>query len=577
MSRLHTPSPDEPQLTLRAVLAGGLLGGMISAMNIYFGLRTGWSIGGSLVAAILAIGLFTLLRPKQPYSLLEANITQTTGSAAGSMASAGGLVAAIPALGMLGYRLDYLEMSLWVLAVAFLGVFFAIPLRHQMIVVEQLRFPAGTATAEMLCAMLQRGGDALSRARALIIWAVLAAGFTLVCYFVPQVGAPEMAWVGLAGVAAWGFKPLISPMLAGTGMIIGPRVGASLLLGALVGWGILGPHARERGWAGEEIMSHAGGVRGWLLWPGVAIMLGDAASSLMLSTPVLLRFLWPTKGPPVPEDGETIPNAWWLIGLAAASVLTVTATWLVFAIPPVLTLIAILLSSVLATIAVRSVGETDINPTGSVSKVTQLVFGGLAPGRIDTNLMAAGISKAGASQAGDMMQDLKTGYLLGASPRHQLVAQLCGIPVGVICCVPIYALFDAAYEMGGEDLPAPAAHSWKAMAELMTKGLEALPPNAGTAVLVGLVVGFLLPVLRRLPLVTEYIPSGLAAGVAFIVPAYYSIAMGAGSLVPAIWRRRAPAHAERFLFPVASGLIVGEGLMGIVTALLTLLGIRAIT
>ncbi|MCP4734045.1 MAG: peptide transporter, partial [Bosea sp.] len=186
-----------------------------------------------------------------------------------------------------------------------------------------------------------------------------------------------------------------------------------------------------------------------------------------------------------------------------------------------------------------------------------------------------GITGAGASQAGDMMQDLKTGYLLGASPRGQFKAQLIGIAAGVFFCVPIYTLFDKAYEIGGEELPAPAAHAWKAMAELLSKGMDALPPHALAAVIAGCVFGSVMAVLSKHgpASVRKYLPSGLAFGIAFIVPAYYSVAMFLGAMIFMVWKKKNPTAAEKLGFSIASGLIAGEGLMGIVVAVLTLLGI----
>jgi len=191
--------------------------------------------------------------------------------------------------------------------------------------------------------------------------------------------------------------------------------------------------------------------------------------------------------------------------------------------------------------------------------------------------MSAAIAGAGASQAADMMQDLKTGHLLSASPRAQFKAQLVGILAGVFFCVPIYKLFDTAYDIGSAELPAPAAHAWKAMAELLSQGLEALPPHSETAVAIGFLVGILIPVLRKYSRLGYFLPSGMAFGIAFIVPAYYSIAMFIGSILLVIWQKKRPASADMLAFPVASGLIAGEGLMGIVAAILTLLGLGALT
>lgn len=215
-----------------------------------------------------------------------------------------------------------------------------------------------------------------------------------------------------------------------------------------------------------------------------------------------------------------------------------------------------------------------------MGKVTQLVYGGLAPGSVSTNLMAAAITGAGASQAGDMMQDLKTGYLLGASPRKQLIAQMLGISAGILVCVPIYVLFDSVYTIGIDpEVPAPAAHAWKAMAEVLSVGFEALPQHATSAVIGGLVFGAIMPIIRRsLPeSVATYVPSGLAVGIAFIVPAYYSVAMFLGAMLYQLWMAVDRNGATALGFAVASGLIAGEGLMGVGNAILELFGVPKIT
>ncbi len=276
-------------------------------------------------------------------------------------------------------------------------------------------------------------------------------------------------------------------------------------------------------------------------------------------------------------DPGDIPNRWWMIGLLVAGCGTAVMAWFAFSIPWWMTLIAIAMSAVLAIVAVRSTGETDINPVGGVGKVTQLVFGGVAPGSMTTNLMAAGITGAGASQSGDIMHDLKAGRLLGATPRKQFIAQLFGIGAGVFFCVPAYLLVTKAYEIGGTQLPAPAAQAWRAMAELLAKGFDALPPMATTAVVYGVIFGALLPILRRSKALAPYVPSGLAFGIAFIIPAFYAIPFFIGAMGLVIWRRLSPNTAERLAFAVASGCIAGEGLFGIVKAAMTLLGVPTLT
>ncbi len=573
--QIYSPASDERQLTVRSVIAGCALGGVVSCMNIYMGLKIGWSFGGSLIAAILGFALFMAMG--RSLSVLECNITQTSGSAAGTMASAAGLLAAVPAMQLLGFEIPLPGLFAWSLSVAYLGVFFAVPLRRQMIDVDKLRFPTGTATAETILAMFAKAREAVDKARALLWAGAVAGGFTLLTYFYPALEMPPADLLGSAALglaAAWGFRLYVGPMLFGAGILIGPRVGASLALGAVVAWGIAGPWVQTNGWAPGDVMSYTDGPRGWLLWPGVAIMVSESLTALALNWRTFVRTFRGAGGLGGADAGpDRIPNPWWRNGLAVAAAGTTLAAWALFEIPFYLTLLALVLSFVLAAVAVRSTGETDINPVGGMGKVTQLAYGGLAPGSIGTNLMAAAITGAGASQAADMMQDLKTGRLLGASPRRQFVAQLWGIAAGVVFCIPAYLLVTGAYPLGGEQLPAPAAFSWKSMAELLTQGLGALPPNSGAAVVAGAVFGALLACLRKVPGVAPYLPSGLAVGIAFIVQAFFSLVIFFGSLALVIWRRASPGGARKLSFAVASGLVAGEGLFGIVKAAMTLLGV----
>ncbi|MFH2202984.1 MAG: OPT family oligopeptide transporter [Elusimicrobiota bacterium] len=579
--RKYFPPADEAQLTPRAVIAGCLVGSVVACTNIYIGLKIGWTFGASIVSAVLGFALFSALGKN--LTVLETNITQTTGSAAGAMASAAGLVAAIPAMEMLGYHIRWPQLMLWALSVAFLGVFFAVPLRRQFVEIDRLRFPTGTATAETILAMYSQSGEAIKKARVLIWAGALAGLYTLAAHFVPQLESPPIhKWIpigALSVAAAWSFKIYLGPSLFGAGFLIGPRVCISLVLGAITAWAVLAPIAQAAGWASGPVMSYKDGPRGWILWPGVALMVSEALTALALSWPTFMRAL---KMPAKLDTGDSlsgqhIPNSWWMGGLAGGTLLTATIAWKVFAIPPWMTLIAVAMSSVLAAVAVRSVGETDINPVGGMGKVTQLVYGGLAPGQMGTNLMAAAITGAGASQAGDMMQDLKTGHLLGASPRQQFIAQLIGICAGVILVVPVYFLFTSGYEIGGEKIPAPAAMAWKAMAELLAKGLDALPANAGYAVICATACGVAFPLLRRIERVKMWVPSGLAFGIAFIIPAYYSFVMFYGLVAWWIWKRRDPEAVDKYNFALASGLVAGEGLMGIVNAALTILGVKPLT
>ena len=573
---MYTPQPGEAQLTWRAVIVGSLTGSIVACTNIYVGLQIGWSFGASIIAAVLSYSIFATLN--KHLSVLETNIAQAAGSTAGHMASAAGLLSAIPAMMMLGHKVHPVSVMMWATVVSLLGIFFAVPLRRQFVEIEKLKFPTGTATAETILAMVSEGREALAKSRALIWSAVIAGIFTLASHFLPQLQKPHIHnWLeigALTTAAMWGFTLNFGPSLMGAGMLMGSRVVWSLVAGTIFGWGILGPYAQQQGWApGTNIMADfATGPRGWILWPGVAILVSESLMSLALSWRTVVKVFTTrtTLGESDEADPEAIPNSWWISGLIVGTGVMMALAYWVFAIPWYLTLVAVPMSAVLASVGVRSVGETDVNPVGGLGKVTQLVFGGLAPGQMTTNLMSAAITAGGASQAADMMQDLKTGYLLGASPRKLFIAQLGGLVAGTIFVVPVFEIITRAWELGSEKLPAPAALAWKAMAEVLAKGLEALPPHTPVVVAIAAVFGAMLPCLRRIPRIKVFVPSGLAFGIGFIVPPENSLNMFGGLMIYYLWRIFSAKSADKLSYAVASGFIAGEGLMGIVNAILTI-------
>src|SRR3974390_1456616 len=179
-----------------------------------------------------------------------------------------------------------------------------------------------------------------------------------------------------------------------------------------------------------------------------------------------------------------------------------------FGMPIWQSVVAVALSFLLALVACRVTGETDTTPVGAMGKVTQLTFGALSPGHVNVNLMSANITAGAATSAADLLTDLKSGYLLGAHPRQQFLAQFAGIFVGTLVTVLSFAaLVPDAQSLGTDQFPAPAAQTWSAVAIALSKGLSALEPIKLWLILAGTVVGVVLtlaPVL--LPKYRDYLP-----------------------------------------------------------------------
>jgi len=584
---------NNSEFTLRAVISGLFVGCLIGASNVCIGLKIGWTFGASITAAVISFAFFRMLgRLRNPYTAKENLISATAGSSSGTMASAGGLVACIPALEMLGRELSYWELIGWSASIAFLGVFFAVPLRRQMIVAEKLRYPTGTATGETIKAMYASGAEALAKAKMLLYSALAAAAIKLL-YSIKPLGLHALEnlslndiglkQVGILGTAVYalrlGFN--LSPMMMGAGILIGPRVGWSLLAGSVIAWGVCAPVLLDMGVVEAETAKEVyKAAFKWVLWPGVAMMVFSGFTSLALQWRTVARtFTAMGKKQQAPEEGEEedapdpFPLTLWIIGLAAAATLTVVLASLLFEIAIWMSLLAVILSFLIAMIAVRATGETDINPVGAMGKITQVVYGALDPGKMTTNLMAAGITAAGASQAGDLMHDLKAGYMLKVSIRRQVFTQLIGVSAGIFAVAGVYRLLTAAYQIPGDDFTGPAVQAWYAMAQVLAQGLGSLPPGAVEAAGVGALLGIALPLLARVKRVARFLPSPVALGIAFMVPAYYCWGMWLGALLTQQVNRRRPELVESYGPSLASGLIAGEGIMMVVVAVLLILGV----
>jgi uncharacterized oligopeptide transporter (OPT) family protein len=234
---------------------------------------------------------------------------------------------------------------------------------------------------------------------------------------------------------------------------------------------------------------------------------------------------------------------------------------------PHIGLAAVALTILLAVVALRVSGETNITPVGGMGKVTQLTFGALDPGSVSTNLMAANITGGSSSQAADMMHDLKTGLLIGGSPRSQVISQLFGVLAGSLAGAAIYMVLvtDPVKQFPSDEWAAPAVLQWKAVAEVMKEGFDKLPAGVPMAILIASILGIVLVVAEKLSprRIKKWLPSPAALGIAVCVPAWISVSFFIGGSLGAILKRFAPDFHTRFAIVTAAGLIVGESLVGL--------------
>jgi uncharacterized oligopeptide transporter (OPT) family protein len=580
---------DAVQLTPRAVVTGMVIGGVMSISNLYVGLKTGWGLGVTITACIIAFAVFKFLEAvvpayrDKPFTTLENYTMSSAASAAGYMSSAG-LVSALPALYLTTGRLmEWWEIMLWLGALSLLGVFMAIPLKRQLINIDQLPFPSGIATAETLKSMHSEGGEAVVKARSLFAAGIAGAAvpcwrdlFAQVKSLAPFAFPAEIPFLPTAFgrdlLAKYTIGIEGSLIMLAAGAIMGLRVACWMLVGSVVCFGIIGPILVAKGIAEPGYR----GIVSWVLWPSTAMMVTSGLLSFALKWRTVLRAfggfakLFGGTAAAAGDDPLArveVPASWFVIGTAATGAACVLLGHWIFGISWWMGTVAVLVTFLLSIVAARATGETDITPIGAMGKITQLIYGVLAPTNITTNLMTASITSGAASHAADLLTDLKSGYLLGGNPRKQTISQLFGVVAGTLVSVPAYMFVVQRNpeKLGSEALPAPAAKVWAGVAELLAKGIDALPAGAKEAIVVGAALGIVLTLLEEFAPKSWriWIPSTTGLGIAGVIPAFNSIAMFTGALVAWLVAKAAPKAGETYVVPVSSGLIAGESLMGV--------------
>ncbi|MFZ1684180.1 MAG: OPT family oligopeptide transporter [Candidatus Zixiibacteriota bacterium] len=577
------------QLTWRSIIMGWALGGVLSLTNIYIGLKAGWSFGVAITACILSYALWTAFYKsglaKSQMTILENNCMQSTASSAG--ASTGGtLISAFAAYIMLNNQtLSYGLMLAWVFFIAVLGVTMAIPMKRQMINIEQLRFPSGIAAAETLRALHSTGKKGARAARALGISGLLAMfsaflsdGLHLIKSTLGEFEISALvgrfneavlgqAWVGRTVTFAW------DPIFIAAGMFVGMRVAISMFVGSIACWMIFVPWVQANIPEAAQISGFKATVQ-WTLWGGTACMVTSGILSVLFQWRSALR-AFKGLGDMVLKRGEKqsdalasieTPGSWFVVGQVVSLIALAILGHYTFDMPYWQSFVAVLLSFALALVACRVTGETDTTPVGAMGKITQLTFGALSPGNMNVNLMAANITAGAAGSSADLLTDLKSGYLLGANPRKQFIAQFAGIFIGTIVTVTAFRiLVPNAAALGTNQFPAPAAQTWKGVAEAMSLGLSHMHPVKIWSIVIGGLAGIILPILSRLfPKKQNWIPSAAGLGLAWVFQWFYGLLFFVGAVIGYGWQKKNPAQSEEYLFPVASGIVAGGALMGVI-------------
>lgn len=585
-----TYRPSEANLTVRAVVVGMLIGAAMCLSNLYVFFKTGWSMGVTLTACILAFGAFQALQAarivKKPLGVLENNALTTVASGAGYMTGGGNMAAFGALLMVTTFRPEPLPMILWFGLIAALGVFAAIPIKRQLINQEGLAFPTGTATAETIRSIHDAAAGAGRSKAAWLAWSAAGAAvltwFRDAWHFIPATFGLPLTLAGRS-LAEWTLSLKAEVVLIGGGALMSFRTGWSLLLGGLLTYAVLAPSLLSRGII--DTVSYKA-IVAWTLWPGAAILVASGLTSFALDYKSIARSftgltqIFRKRQAPAAEGIGAVecPEWWFPAGFIVLGPFVVALMVWLFQIPVWAGFIAVPLAVVMGFVAARVTGETDVTPTKALGPVTQLIYGVITPGNLSGNIMSANVTGGVGLHAADLLTTLKTGWLLGAKPRHQFYAQLFGVIAGAAIVVPAFnIIIPDPSVLGGEAWPAPSCVVWAGVSQAFSGGIGALHPTAKTAILVGLALGTALAILEKFAprRLRPLLPSPAGLGIAMVIPGSNAIAMFLGAAIAEWMRQKFPVAAEKTVVPVASGLIAGESLMGILIALLIVTGVLA--
>jgi putative OPT family oligopeptide transporter len=554
-----------PELTWPAVLVGYCLGAIIALSIGYASLKLGFSIEGSELAAILGFGILRGVMRRR--SIVENNINQSLASAVN--AASAGMVFSMPALFILGYTEFNVPLTvLGCITGGILGIAFIIPLRKQMIDFERLPYPGGIAVA----AILKSPGAGIRKAWLLLGGAVISGGVHGLCLATGIDEIPIGAWLGLPEYM--NAIVYLSLMTVGVGYLSG-RGGVYFIIGGYVCYWILAPLLNLQGnLPGAEQLADRGlGIARYLqnelFRPvGIGMLVGGALTGVVLALPLIVsavRSMRQAARAPSAVTRDELPIRLLYAAVAGAFILLLVIA--VLSVPD-MTLWRGVLMAVLGTLWIwmagvvlsECIGRTNWSPLSGMTLIAVTLFILVGSGLGDRQTVVAAVMVGAAacvamSQATDLMLDLKTGYLVGAMPRKQQIAQFLGVWLGPILIMWLLFYLHQDEPLGGEKYPAPQGQALASVILGILGGdvpIQKYLAGAGLgAVLSATGIGGL----------------GVLVGLGFYLPFAIVLAYTVGTVLRlGLDHWKGPRFSEDTGIPVAAGLIVGEALVGVATA-----------
>ena len=578
-----------PELTVTSVIMGCILAVIFGAANAYLGLRVGMTVSASIPAAVISMGVIRVILRRN--SILESNMVQTIGSAGESLAA--GAIFTMPALFLwaeegLTSKPGIVEITLIALCGGILGVLFMVPLRNALIVKEHatLLYPEGTACADVLLAGEEGGANASTVFSGMGLAAIFKFVVDGLKLLPADVSAAFKSFKGEIGMEVY-------PALLGVGYIVGPKIASYMFTGSLIGWMVIIPliclfgpdtwmYPAAEGTTIAQLYANGGASAIWSTYVKY-IRAGAIATggiiSLIKSLPLIvttfrdsMKSMKGSKNTSTERTAQDLPMQFILLGVIAM----VFIIWIVPAIPVTLlgAVIIVVFGFFFATVSSRMVGlvGSSNNPVSGMAIATLLIatFAIKSSGKTGIDGMTAAIAVGSviciiAAIAGDTSQDLKTGYLLGATPKKQQMGEMLGVVVSGLAIGGVLYLLDAAWGYGTAEIPAPQAQLMKMIVEGIMGGN--LPWGL---VFVGVFLAICLEILR--------IPV-MPFAIGLYLPIYLNATIMIGGIVRGLLDRRKGVDEKTKTAQATdgtlycAGMIAGEGLVGILLAIFAVVGI----
>lgn len=573
MSQNEIPAAgSHPELTARSIVVGLVVAVIIGCAYPYCVLKLGFGPNLSVVSAFFGFIILVLVMRAAGTNAKENNIVQTMGTSAGQTAFMCVLLAAFDMLNAKGLLVPAIHLGtwqifFWLCSASLLGILLAVPMRRHYIDEENLTYADGLAAGETIV-VLHEGRDKGASAPPVMAlgFGGLASGILMFLTSFAKVFHDTWFFPGMQPMNIGLNWSLLS---FGSGLLVGFRICLAMAIGVAVSWFILPPWLFSQGMIPE--MTFPMTLR-WVMWPATGLMVAGGLMSLVLKWNLIVKTFKGLKGSSIGHND--FPMKYVAVGSVVMTIVLCLVQYISMGIPVWLSFIAIVLSLPLMLVGLRVLGETNWGPISAMSNMMQAIFAFIAPGNVPVNMSSSGLTGTIAVTSEALMQDYKSGQVIGSNPRMLTIAQLIAAPVGSLATAIIYPLLRDKFGIGPEGLSSPISVKWAGFAELLTQGFNALPKGCFVGLLIGMAVGILLTLLaeKLSDKAAEKVPSPSAIGIGMLIPASVLIMFVLGGVAQFIWAKVGAKSEGEIRIPLASGLIAGEAILAVVQAILAATG-----